>query len=271
MTQRPPQQRKRLGQVFLNQPNTIRKIVNDLELTGDELLLEIGGGDGRVSDYLAPMCGSLIINEIDERFVEILHRKFDGLKSVSIIAGSILHPRTLEQIISHLDGRPLVVYGSIPYYITTPILRWIIANSSIISRASLLMQKEVAERAVATPGNKEYGYLSVFLQLQSFVYEGALVRRSCFKPMPKVDSRVLNLIPKTEDISMFDERFWKFISVLFGQRRKQLRNLVKQYIGRKPDERMEVRLAEHDISLQGRPEQYAPHKLKELYEIVRAS
>lgn len=263
-------QKKKLGQVFLSQPNTIRKIVDDLELTGEEHALEIGGGDGRVSAEIAPRVSSLMINEIDDRFVEVLRERFASQPHISIIPGSILSEQTLERIQQLSNGHPLVVYGSIPYYITTPIIKWVIANHSFVSKASLLMQKEVAERAVATPGNKEYGFLSVFVQLQAFAFPGALVRRSCFKPSPKVDSRVLNIIPRTEEIAMFDKKFWGFISSLFNRRRKQLKNLVKGYLNDGLDSGLEAKLEKVGILLTDRPESYAPHQLKMLYEVIQA-
>jgi 16S rRNA (adenine1518-N6/adenine1519-N6)-dimethyltransferase len=265
-----PRQKKRLGQVFLNQPNTIRKIIEDLQLTGEETVLEIGGGDGRLSEQLAPQVNRLIINEIDDRFVDVLQKRLGHIPHVHIVPGNILGKSTLVSLKEIIGDESVIVYGSIPYYITTPIMKWVLQHHSFISRASLLMQKEVAERATATPDTKEYGFLTVFLQLQSFVYPGALVRRSCFKPVPKVDSRVLNLIPREEDIAMYDKKFWQFISGLFSQRRKQLRNLVKNYQRSKPDEELEQRLRQEGIELTDRPENYAPHQLKLLYEIVES-
>jgi 16S rRNA (adenine1518-N6/adenine1519-N6)-dimethyltransferase len=258
---------KRLSQVFLNNHDLIRRIVDNLSFSDQEAILEIGGGDGRVSELLQN-CGSrLIIVELDDRFAARLVEKFADNPRVEIINGDILAPETIASVRTFLGEERCHIYGSIPYHITTPIMKWIIANRDIFVAANLLMQKEVADRVVARPGSKDYGYTSVQMQLAASVSLGTYVPREAFSPIPRVDSQVLN-IDLSDQPEPMDAKCTRMISMVFQQRRKQFSNTLKRFLERDLSEAEIAKLAEIDVKLTDRPESIAPEKFQQMFDCL---
>ncbi len=266
-----PRRLKRLGQVFLWSGAAISRIVDSLAPAGDEVVLEIGGGDGCLSERIAPLVRRLLVVEIDERFVELLRRKFEGVDNVTVIGGDILEEATLAAVRDAEPEGRMVVYGSLPYYATSPILRRVAARADDFSRAQLLVQREVARRAAASPGNKKYGLLTVMLQRRADVGLGPVIKRGAFRPVPKVDSQVLLLRPHAGVDCAVEERFERFAAALFEKRRKKLRNSVKSYLGGSLPVGLESLCLEAGISLDARPEELSPDSLFSLYLSVEKS
>ena len=264
-----PWKNKRLGQVFLRS-GAASRVVARLGLSAEETVIEIGGGDGRVSALIAPLVRRLLVVEIDERFAGLLRQRFAGFANVEVIEGDILAEETQAALrAAQAEGRP-VVYGSLPYYIASPILRWVAGLHERISRAHLLVQREVAERAAARPGSREYGFLSVLLQRRAEVKAGIHVGRQSFHPVPKVDSQLLTLVPKPGLDVAEEERFEHLASALFRQRRKKLRNGLRAFAGHR-NSNLEEACAAAGLSLDDRPERLSPDQLYELFKLVEAA
>ena len=265
-----PYKNRRLGQVFLR-TGAASRVVAKLGLKAEETVLEIGGGDGRVSALIAPHVRRLLVVEIDGRFAALLQQRFGGFANVEVIEGDILAEETQAAIRAAAPEGKLVVYGSLPYYIASPILRWIAGLHERIDRAHLLVQREVAERAAAKPRSHEYGFLSVLLQRRAEVKAGILVGRQSFTPVPKVDSQLLTLLPKPGLDAAVEHRFERLASALFRQRRKKMRNSLRAFTGNKGNANLEAACADAGFSLDDRPERLSPEQLYELFTLVEAS
>jgi 16S rRNA A1518/A1519 N6-dimethyltransferase RsmA/KsgA/DIM1 with predicted DNA glycosylase/AP lyase activity len=142
---------KSLGQNFLRDENTLRKIADSLHLQKSDVVLEIGAGHGALTKYLIRDAGTVIAVEVDERAVSALREQFEG--SASIIQNDILKVN-LDDLVPHRNGNFRVV-GNIPYYLTSEILFYLFDNRRRITDAALMMQLEVAHRLVAKPRTKE--------------------------------------------------------------------------------------------------------------------
>lgn len=226
--------RKSLGQNFLVDPNTIRKIVDSLEAPADARVVEIGPGTGALTRLLNERYQYFTAIEIDERAVRLLK---SDIPDLDVRHGDILEVDWAE--FADAD-RPMYVIGNLPYYITSQILFGLIEARADIQRAVLMMQLEVAERLVAEPRTKAYGILSVAVQLAAEPHLLFRVSRNVFYPKPDVTSAVvaLDLFPAPA-IEGVDEAFVRtVIRTAFNQRRKTLRNSLGGLVEGKelPDE-----------------------------------
>lgn len=218
---------KRLGQNFLIDPNTIRKIVAALDAPDDALVLEIGPGPGALTCRLAEQHANLVAVEVDERAVLQLREKLPAV--------DVRHEDILETDLSMLnnDGRvPLWIIGNLPYNITSQIL-FKILDASGVRRAVLTMQKEVAERLVAVPHTKAYGILSVLTQLSCNPTVCFNISPNVFRPKPAVWSSTVRLdwppaTPIRPDVAAEDVR--RVVRTAFNQRRKTLRNSLRMLV-----------------------------------------
>jgi 16S rRNA (adenine1518-N6/adenine1519-N6)-dimethyltransferase len=223
------QARRSLGQHFLHDDNIARKIAAAVAPAPGDLLLEIGPGEGALTRQLDGRGASLLLVEIDGRAVELLR--------VSFPAAEVLHGDVLGLDLAGLAasrGGRLRVAGNIPYNITTPILFHILDHRTAVLDATLMMQKEVAVRLAAPPGGKDYGILSVVLQLHADVRTLFDVSRNAFVPKPDVTSTVVRLafLPATR-YPVADERLTRaMVRAVFGQRRKTLRNSLRAFLER---------------------------------------
>ena len=261
-----PPQRKRLGQVFLRSPRAVSTVAASLRLAPDDVVLEIGGGDGALSAAIAPLAGRLIVVELDERFAELLRRRFAGASNVVVVQGDILDDATFARVRAAEPKRSFVVYGSLPYYIASPILRWTVSRGGDLERASFLVQREVAQRAVAPHGSRRYGFLSVLLQRRAELSLGPVVGRRAFRPVPKVDSQVLHLRPRAAPDTDREKRFEQFASALFQRRRKQIGTSLRAILGVEPPPRLAESAARAGFSLRDRPERLSPGQLDALFK-----
>ncbi len=206
---------QRLGQHFLVKTSILERIARSVCEPGLSLpVIEIGPGRGALTRYLAPAAPRLIAIELDASFAERLSIEFPALELIRADALSV----DLSQ------WGPVVVCGNLPYYITSPILDKTLSLGPLLHHAVFLMQKEVAERLIAKPGSRDYGYLSVRTQALS---EPALlfpVSPKAFQPPPKVDSAVVKLIPRATPLTADLPGFLKFAGLCFHQKRKNLRN-----------------------------------------------
>jgi 16S rRNA (adenine1518-N6/adenine1519-N6)-dimethyltransferase len=253
--------KKSLGQNFLVDENIARKIIASVAPNPEDVILEIGPGFGVLTKYLIPAVKKLIAVEIDPKLVQNLKERFGEAKNFDLIAGDFLELDFVE-LFENLE--PLRVLGNIPYHITSPVIFKVFEHRNLVHDMILMIQKEVAQRIVAAPGNKEYGILSVFSQLRSEPRILFHVSRNVFKPKPEVDSTVVRWDftrePRLEIRS--EEILDKVIHGVFQQRRKMLRKSLKNI----PE--LSVNLDDLNFDLQKRPEELTPAEFVELSNLL---
>jgi 16S rRNA (adenine1518-N6/adenine1519-N6)-dimethyltransferase len=217
------QPRKSLGQNFLTDPNTARKIVASLSAPSTAPVIEIGPGTGALTQILTEKYHRFIAIEVDERAVTLLRASHPDVE--------VFHQDILEvdwqALRERIDDRMYVI-GNLPYYITSQILFSLLDAREHIEEAVLMMQLEVAERLVAEPRTKAYGILSVILQLYTRPEMLFKVSRNVFHPKPDVTSAVVRLAFEARDVTE-DVEFGHLKHVVrtaFNQRRKTLRNSI---------------------------------------------
>ncbi len=209
---------KRLGQNFLRDDNTARKIASLVGAPPNGNVIEIGGGTGALTRFLAPKFGNLKVVEVDVRAVQILSEQFP---SVEVIQSDVLN-LAWESFPS-----PLHVIGNLPYYITSEILFSLFDAAPVIKQAVLTMQLEVAHRIVAKPRTKAYGILGVAAQLHSVPTISMRLSPNVFFPKPKVESAVV-VFDFFADAHHDDVLRARSLSrQAFNQRRKKLRNSLR--------------------------------------------
>lgn len=214
--------KKSLGQHFLKDENISKKIVATLQHFSFKNLLEVGPGAGALTKYL------LQLPAIDFKAVEVDEEKVDYLLSnFPALNGKLFHQNFLE--IEKPFGDKFAVIGNFPYNISTEILFKIIEWKEDIQCVIAMFQKEVAQRIAAKEGSKVYGVTSVLTQAffdVAYLFE---VREGSFQPPPKVKSAVITLLPKPEQLIMKTEKdLFRLVKTAFNQRRKTLRNAVKE-------------------------------------------
>jgi 16S rRNA (adenine1518-N6/adenine1519-N6)-dimethyltransferase len=213
--------KKSLGQHFLKDENICRKILASLQQHSFTQLLEVGPGGGALTKYLVELKG------IDFKAVELDDEKVDHLlRTYPELKGKIIHGSFLDME-KPFEGKFTVV-GNFPYNISTQILFKIMEWKEEVECMLGMFQKEVAQRVAAKEGSKVYGVTSVLVQAFFSVEYLFDVNPSCFQPPPKVKSGVLRLLPKTKIPAMKTEKdFFVLVKTAFNQRRKTLRNAVK--------------------------------------------
>jgi 16S rRNA (adenine1518-N6/adenine1519-N6)-dimethyltransferase len=218
--------KKHLGQHFLNDPNIARKITGLLGESNSQVC-EVGPGTGVLTKYLIEnkSIKQLKLIEIDEESVTFLNDHFDD-ERLEMIQGDFL-----KTDISGLFEQPFTLIGNFPYNISSQIFFRILEYKDLVYKVVCMVQKEVADRIVSAPGNKTYGILSVLLQSWYDIEYCFTVSEHVFIPSPKVKSAVIKLTRNLADPVDCDEKqFFQVVKTAFNQRRKTLRNALKQLL-----------------------------------------
>lgn len=224
--------KKSLGQNFLTDKNIIAKTVAELNAEPGDLIVEIGPGEGALTERLLEKSRKLLAVELDERACELLRHKFAAADNFNLIRQDFLKFDFREGLTGIGEsGNKVKLLGNIPYYISGRIFFKIFSDFRHIERAVITVQKEVAERIVARPSSKQYGILSV---LARHVAEPSIafdVSPGCFFPKPKVNSAVVVLDFKSEiDEDIDFKKLATLVKTAFGQRRKKVANTVKNIL-----------------------------------------
>jgi len=221
--------RKSYGQNFLIDSHVLDKIVSAAEIDSETEVLEIGPGIGTLTQYLAESAKSVTAVEIDDKLIPILEKTLAEYDNVRVIHGDILK----QDIAEIFGGRHFKIVANLPYYITTPIIMSLLESHVPADSITVMIQKEVAERMMASPGSKDYGALSLAVQFYAEPYLAANVPPNCFMPRPNVGSAVIRLKRLEEPpVKVKDEKLmFKLIRAAFNQRRKTLANAVKNFEG----------------------------------------
>ncbi len=220
--------RGRLGQHILIDANVSRKIVEALELTPNDRVLEIGPGLGALTGELLASGAHVAAVEKDPRFAAVLEAELKPVygKQFDLYCADFLEFDFAKH--GGAEGSWKVI-SNLPYYVTAPILFRLFEQHTFFSRAVLMMQREVARRLAAKPGTKDYGRLSVGCQYYTRIHPVRDVPPSCFTPRPQVDSSVVELIfkPAAERLPPDQEaRLFNLVRTAFSQRRKTLLPLL---------------------------------------------
>ncbi|MCK4244285.1 MAG: ribosomal RNA small subunit methyltransferase A [Candidatus Omnitrophica bacterium] len=235
--------KKRLGQHFLINSSAVEKILTTANLKKEDIVLEIGTGLGLLTEELAKRVKKVIGFEVDERLCSISQKVLADFPNVEIKREDILEVSPTD---FHSLGKFKVI-GNLPYYITTPIIFSLLSWGKSLMLAILTVQKEVAERLISPPGRKEYGILSIGAQFYSQVEKLADFKKESFFPAPEVDSSLIRIkMRENPPVLVKDEKnFFNLVKVSFGQRRKQLVNVLSKGLNLKKE------IISHKLSLIG--------------------
>lgn len=216
---------KRFGQNFLVDASVVSRMIQAASIAPTDTVLEIGPGLGVLSESLMGLSKRLYLVEIDTVLAERLRQHFAHHHNVHIITADFLE----LDIGSTFSESPIHVVASLPYNVAMPILFRLLEHRRQFPVATIMLQKEVAERLSAKPGTKEYGALTVLLQLYAIVTKVLTVQPGSFFPVPKVQSQVIELIfQEAPRVTVQNERlFRQVVKAAFAQRRKTLRNTLK--------------------------------------------
>jgi len=219
--------KKKWGQHFLIDRNILNKVIRTAQVEEKDLVLEIGPGLGEMTLALARQARKVTAVEIDPNLVEILKKKAVDYPNVEVLKGDILKI-DFNQLFDRESGRIKVV-ANLPYQISAPLLFRFIESKEVFSTLTLMLQKEVAERMVASPGRKEYGTLSIFVQLVWDLSIHFFVKPSAFSPPPKVESAVVHMVSAERPMLKLQDEDWfkRVVRASFGYRRKTLVNALK--------------------------------------------
>lgn len=218
-----PPARKRLGQHFLTDRRALARIADAIAPARGETIVEIGPGRGALTDLLADRAERLVAVEVDPLLIPVLRARYAHAPHVTIVEGDVL-----ETSLPTLVEGAWALVGNVPYYITTPIIFQALQPPRP-SRMVFLVQKEVAERVAAAPGSEAYGALSANVQALADAEVVARVPAASFHPKPKVDSAILRITPRADPVVAPSEEvpFARLVQGAFGQRRKQMRRVVR--------------------------------------------
>ena len=229
--------KSRLGQNFLRDEQAIRRIVAALGECSDRTVVEIGPGMGAITRELAAKAGKVLALEVDRELALQLSAEFSGGGAEQGInaARSNVEVETVDVLsfdfaaASEAAGQRLIVAGNLPYYITSPILLKLAENASALDRAVLMVQREVADRVAAEPGSRDYGLLSVSVQMHGPVERLFTLPPSAFSPPPEVHSTVFRwrFAPRFQELEVDRELFLRFLRQIFALKRKTLANNLR--------------------------------------------
>ena len=262
--------RQKLGQHFLQDAGWRGKIAATLPLVAGETWIEIGAGHGEMTQHLAGESRRIVAIETDPS----LARRLDERRAENPSAWTgvtIVHGDVLAVDLGAVAGaeEKFRVYGNLPYYITSPILRHLFRWADRITSIHIVVQLEVAARIAAQPGRRDYGYLSVLCQFYTKPEIVLRIPPGAFRPPPRVASALLRMNVPGERATMAvtdEEGFLTFLQTCFGQKRKTLRNNLRALAG---DERARSALAACDLRPDARAEQLTLRQFAALFENLR--
>ncbi|MDO4779101.1 MAG: 16S rRNA (adenine(1518)-N(6)/adenine(1519)-N(6))-dimethyltransferase RsmA [Tissierellia bacterium] len=215
---------KGLGQNFLIDGNVVRAISEGSGINKEVSVLEVGPGFGTLTEELLMNAKKVVSVEIDERLNIVLNQTLNEFTNFKLVNADILKIDLKKLTQEEFGDEKFKVVANLPYYITTPIISRFLEEELNLSSMTFMVQKEVADRILASPGNKQYGSLTVFVNFYSKPSMVIKAPKSVFIPQPKVDSVVIKLEMKEELPECNKELFFKIVHSGFMQRRKNILN-----------------------------------------------
>jgi 16S rRNA (adenine1518-N6/adenine1519-N6)-dimethyltransferase len=264
--------KSKLGQNFLRDPQAIRRIATSLGDLSTRTVVEIGPGKGAITEALVPLAKHLIAIELDRELAWTLQERFSPEKNIHNVTVTRQDILAFDFEKAARDaGHPLLVAGNLPYYITSPILLRLAANAASLDRAVLMVQREVADRVTARPGSRDYGLLTVTLQLYGSTEALFTLPPEAFVPPPEVHSTVFrwSFAPRFQELGIEEAPFILFLKQSFAQKRKTLSNNLRA--AGKPAQRVAEAFASTKISPQIRAEALSLEELASLWRALSDS
>jgi 16S rRNA (adenine1518-N6/adenine1519-N6)-dimethyltransferase len=215
---------KALGQNFVIDPNTVRKVVMTAALDGSERVLEIGAGVGSLTVALAAAAAHVVALEVDPELVGVLEETLAGHANVELIQAD-----ALDEDLGAFGATALV--ANLPYNIATPLVLRALAEAPDLAVLTVMTQREVGERLAARPGSKAYGQASVVVAYYATARVAARVSRRAFYPTPRVDSVIARIARRDRTVEVALEDLRPIVRAAFSQRRKTLRNALRPVAG----------------------------------------
>lgn len=219
-------QKKALGQVFLKDHNIVRKTIEVANIQPEDQCLEIGCGDGIISEKLAKQVNRLHIIELDSRFLQSTQERLSDFSNVHYYQGDVLK-YDLGKVLCEVTA-PIKVIANIPYYLSAKLIQWFVKNKCQLGSVVVIVQKEFAQKLVAKAGDKLYSSLTVFTQCHFDVHYMFKVSKACFRPIPKVDSAVLSLTPRPLSDQVDPHTFFPMVNALFWGKRKTIKSCLRR-------------------------------------------
>ena len=244
--------RQSLGQNFLYDEALLAELTVAARVSKDEDVLEIGPGCGSLTKHLCDAAGQVVAVELDERLIPLLRAFLDGEKNLTVIQGDVMS-LNLREVTKDLD-KPFAVVANIPYYITTPLIKLLLTGGLPVSRLALMVQQEVADKILASPGEEGWGPLSILCRFLCEPRLAVRVPAEMFTPPPKVDSAfvVLPLREKPAVEVKDREMFFRVANAAFAMRRKtMLNNLCATFRVERPQAQEWMEAAGLDEKIRG--------------------
>lgn len=256
--------KKMYGQNFIIDENIIKNIINKSQIDKDTMVIEIGPGAGSLTYKLSESAKNVLCYEIDNSLSDILNDVLKDSNNVDIIFGDFLKSN-IKNDLQKYEYKKLYVVANLPYYITTPIIMKLIEENVNVDKIVVMVQKEVGNRFKAKPGSKDYNSLSIFIDYFFEVNKLIDVSRNVFLPKPNVDSIVIEFRKHENKLDIKNEKiFFKLIRDSFKQKRKTIRNNLKDY----NLEKIELVLKKHNMNLSTRAEQISIEIFAEIANII---
>jgi 16S rRNA (adenine1518-N6/adenine1519-N6)-dimethyltransferase len=246
--------RKSLGQNFLVDHNLIQKLVDAAGVRQGDLVLEVGPGTGTLTEELLARSCSVIAVELDRGLAQLLRERF-GQQSFLLIEGDALAGKRAinEEARAALAGRPFTLVANLPYGAATPLMLALLVNHPECRGLFVTIQREVADRLLASPGTRDYGTISVVAQAMAEVSRVAVLPPECFWPRPDVTSSMATVVRRAQPFTDNPGRLADFCQRVFTQRRKQLGAVLGRDrawpAGIRPDQRAEALSVEQFVAL----------------------
>lgn len=243
--------KKKFGQNFIIDENIINGIISKADIDKDTLVIEIGPGAGSLTTSLVKKAGYVLCYEIDTTLKPILDKVLSNDENVSVIFEDFLKANVVDKL-SEFNYKKTYVVANLPYYITTPIIMKFIDEKINVDKIIIMVQKEVGDRFKAKEGTKDYSSLSIFLNYYFDIKKIMDVSRHVFMPKPNVDSIVIEMDKRPCKYNVKNEEvFFKLIRDSFKQKRKTIKNNLKDY----DLDKISKVLEKNGFSLQSRAEQ----------------
>ena len=250
--------KKRWGQNFLIDKNIIGKIIRESGIDKNDLIIEIGTGYGSLTKGLAITGKGVLSIEIDQELEIVLKNELGEYDNIKVLFADVLQVNIEEELriaFSQKDITSYKVCANIPYNITTPIIFYLLEKCPLMESATLMVQKEVAKRILASPGSKDYGLLTIMIKYYGEARFLMDVSANCFYPKPEVDSTVIQIKPdKAKRVLIQSEKVFKaFLQTAFQKRRKTILNIASGFF--KTDKNLvKKKIEDLNLSPASRPE-----------------
>ena len=254
--------KKIFGQNFISDKNLLNAVVSDSGISSADEVLEIGTGAGTLTTAIAQKAKKVVSYEIDKNLTEYLQDKFKENPKVTLICADALK-EDISEIEKHFSNDYHII-ANIPYYITSPLIFKFLEQTDKIKSITVMVQKEVAQKATAKPKDENYGVLSVMLQYYCNPKITRIVKKKMFTPPPKVDSAILRLEKKPN--IKFDKKFKDFVFGIFAMKRKTLNNNLLKLGHEK--EQINNALQKLGFNPNIRSEELTFQQIRQLFEIL---